>query len=83
MATLTIRNIDPVVKERLRLQAAEHGHSIEAEVRRILLAALENAAPQLPERNLYARIRARFGPLDGVDLDLPARQPAREPPRFD
>ena len=38
---------------------------------------------RLPERNLYERIRARFEPLGGVDLELPPRDPAREPPRFD
>jgi hypothetical protein len=34
-----------------------------------------------PERplapDLYQRIRARFGPLGGVDLDLPPPEPAR------
>ncbi len=33
MATLTIRNLDPAIKERLRVRAAEHGRSMEAEVR--------------------------------------------------
>jgi hypothetical protein len=33
--------------------------------------------------NLYARIRARFAPFVGVDLELPLREPGREPPRFD
>ena len=40
MATLTIRDLDKAVKERLRVRAAEHGHSMEAEVRRILRSAL-------------------------------------------
>ena len=39
MATLTIRNLDQAVKERLRVRAAEHGHSMEAEARRILQTA--------------------------------------------
>jgi plasmid stability protein len=55
---------------------------MEAEARRILQAALREAVrPQ--ERNLYERIRARFEPLGGVDLELPPRDPARDPPRFD
>jgi hypothetical protein len=29
MATLTIRNFDDALKERLRVRAAEHGHSME------------------------------------------------------
>jgi plasmid stability protein len=80
MATLTIRNIDAAVKERLRVRAAEHGHSMEAEARRILQMALNTRAP---ERNLYERIRARFAPLGGVELELPPREPGPEPPRFD
>jgi plasmid stability protein len=81
MATLTIRNLDQVVKERLRLRAAEHGHSMEAEARRILQAALGSSRPP-PSRNLYERIHARFAAIGGVDLDLPPREPVREPPRF-
>src|SRR5215207_9896615 len=36
MASLTIRNIDDALKTRLRIRAAERGHSMEAEARRIL-----------------------------------------------
>ena len=82
MAMLTIRNLDPAVKERLRLRAAEHGRSMEAEARGILQAAL-GETPRPPARNLYERIHARFAALGGVDLDLPPRQLVREPPRFD
>ena len=81
MATLTIRNLDADLKERLRVRAAQHGHSMEAEVRNILRTILSE--PQLPATNLYQRIRARFAPWGGVDLDLSPRQPAPEPPRFD
>jgi antitoxin FitA len=80
-SSLTIRNLDPELKERLRIRAAEHGHSMEAEVRRILRATLVTTRP--PGRNLYERVRTRFAPLGGVDLALPPREPAREPPRFD
>ncbi len=33
-------------------------------------------------RNLAAAIRARVGPPSRVDLELPAREPMREPARF-
>ncbi|WP_414653816.1 FitA-like ribbon-helix-helix domain-containing protein, partial [Geminicoccus sp.] len=33
MASLTVRNLDPTVKERLRVRAARHGRSMEEEVR--------------------------------------------------
>jgi plasmid stability protein len=36
MPTITIRNLDEKVKQRLRVLAAEHGRSMEAEVREIL-----------------------------------------------
>jgi plasmid stability protein len=81
MSSITIRNLDTAVKERLRVRAAEHGHSMEAEARRILQAALSGPRPS--GRNLYERIHARFAALGGVDLELPPREPARGPPRFD
>jgi plasmid stability protein len=81
MATLTIRNLDAALKERLRVRAARHGHSMEAEVRDILRDTLTE--PERPVVNLYQRIRSRFSPLGGVDLELPPREPAPEPPRFD
>ena len=34
--TLTVRNLDEAVKQKLRLQAARHGRSMEAEARDIL-----------------------------------------------
>ena len=81
MATLTIRNLDAALKERLRVRAAQHGHSMEAEVRDILQDTLNE--PERPAVNLYQRIRSRFAPLGGIDLELPPREPAPEPPRFD
>jgi hypothetical protein len=81
MSMLTIRNLDPALKERLRVQAARHGRSMEAEARAILADAV--ASPPLPARNLYERIRARFAPLGGADdLVLPPRLPDRAPPSF-
>jgi plasmid stability protein len=82
VSSITIRNLERAIKERLRVRAAEHGHSMEAEARRILQAAL--SGPGRPkDLNLYQRIHARFAPLGGVNLELPPREPAREPPRFD
>jgi antitoxin FitA len=82
VSSITIRKLHPTVKERLRVRAAEHGHSMEAEARRILQTALKGSEPPAG-RNLYERIQARFAPLGGLDLELPAREPVREPPRFD
>lgn len=82
MSSITIRNLDPAIKERLRVRAAEHGHSMEAEARRILQTALSGSG-RPKSQNLYERIHARFAPLGGVDLDLPPRERTREPPSFD
>jgi plasmid stability protein len=82
MTSITIRNLDPALKERLRIRAAEHGHSMEAEARRILQTSLKEPE-RPPGRTLYERIHARFAPLGSVDLEPPPREPGREPPRFD
>jgi antitoxin FitA len=82
MSSITIRNLDPALKERLRVRAAQHGQSMEAEARRILQTALV-AAGVPAARNLYDRIHGRFARLGGVELELPPREAAREPPRFE
>lgn len=79
MPTLTIRHLPEEVKRRLRIRAAEHGRSMEAEVRAILEQSLEGQGP--PE-NLAEAIRRRVAPFGGVELELPERTPAREPPDF-
>jgi len=77
MATMTIRNIDDQLKARLRVQAAIHGRSMEDEARDILRAAL--SAEPTRGGTLVAAIRARIEPLGGIDLELPAREPIRDP----
>ena len=82
MSSITIRNLDPAIKERLRVRAAEHGHSMEAEARSILQDTL-NAPHRKPARSFYGRIHDRFATLGGIELELPSREPGGEPPRFD
>ncbi len=79
MASVTIRNLDPRLKERLRLRAAKHGRSMEEELRVILRITLDRDADAPPR--LGSAIRRRFGSLGGVDLDLPGRGPIRTPPK--
>ncbi len=80
MASITIRNLDEEVKTQLRIRAARKGRSMEEEARRILREAV-GRKPR--SRDLASLMRAHFGPLNGVDLELPPREPAREPPTFD
>ena len=42
MAVMTIRDLDDEVRDRLRVRAAQHGRSMEAEVRAILTSAVES-----------------------------------------
>ena len=70
MHTLTVRNIEPKIKDKLRQAAAAHGRSMEEEVRTILRNALAQPAPAA---GLGSRIHARFAALGGVELSLPKR----------
>ena len=82
MASITVRNLDDDVKTKLRLQAARHGRSMEAEVREIIRRGIEDTQTNETVADLFAR---NFGPDNGFDLDpyLPERTPMREPPSFD
>ena len=80
MASITIRNLDDEVKTKLRVRAATNGRSMEEEVRTILREVVGRESQPV---NLAQAIRARVAPLGGVELDLPAREPMREPPEFD
>jgi len=81
MATMTIRNIDDQLKARLRVQAAIHGRSMEDEARDILRAAL--SIEPVRGKTLVEAVRARIEPLGGIELDLPPREPMREPVDLD
>jgi plasmid stability protein len=70
MAALSIRDLDDEVRERLRVRAAEHGRSMEAEVRAILTDAVGLASGPT---GLAQALLARFGDLGGVELELPER----------
>jgi plasmid stability protein len=81
MTTLTIRNVNPLLKEKLRVRAAHNGRSMESELRQILNAALTDERPA--ELNLAEAIRRRFAPLGGVELEPHPRQAVGEPPSFE
>lgn len=75
MAAVSIRDLDDAVRDRLRVRAARHGRSMEAEIRAILTEAV---SPPSGHQGMAQALLARFGGLGGVDLELPAR---REAPR--
>ena len=57
MAQLIIRNLDDELVARLKLRAAEHGRSAEAEHREILREALA-AEPRRSFKELAAKVRS-------------------------
>ena len=79
MATLTVRNLEDDVVSQLRVRAAEHGRSAEAEHREIFhaavagddqLAARRQAADRLAD---FRRRTARRGPACATELLSEAR----------
>jgi plasmid stability protein len=68
MPSLSVRRIDRDVYERLRIRAAQHGVSMEEEVRRILRRSVA-----APER--LGDLALQYFGTNGVELELPPREP--------
>lgn len=79
-AAITIRKLEETVKNQLRVQAAEHGRSMEEEAREILRNALNPSAAEPVD--LSITVRRRFAALGGVDLPETTREPIRRAPDF-
>lgn len=77
MAVLTIRNLPDDVHRALRAQAAQHGHSTEAEVRNILAVAVKPETRVLMGNALSALGR-EIG-LTNEDVELLQRARDRAP----
>lgn len=56
MATLTVRNLPDTTRDAIRVAAARHGRSMEAEVRVVLEATFKPVKPQLTVQERLARI---------------------------
>ena len=70
MAAVSVRDLDERVRERLRIRAAQHGHSMEAEIREILTNAV---SPPADHPGLAQALLSRFGDLGGFELVVPPR----------
>ena len=70
MATLTIRDLDEELRSQLRIRAAQHGRSMEAEVRVILREALMRSPAA---ERLGSRLHQRFAAVGGFEVEPPAR----------
>ena len=81
MASITVRDIPDATKENLRIHAAQHGQSLEAYVRHILL---EVSRKDVPDRGTILEIAGQyFGEGQGIDLALPERRSTRHTVTFD
>ena len=67
--TLTIRNLDEGVKRRLRLRAASHQRSMEAEAREILAASLAGTSPLAGDESDAVERRRRIEAVVGIWKD--------------
>lgn len=66
MTAITIRQLPPEVKQRLRMRAAAHGRSMEAEAREILVHALDQT--QRMDISWIEQLIEVGDELGGVDL---------------
>jgi plasmid stability protein len=63
MATLTIRNLPDEVRDRIRREAAEHGRSMEAEVRRTLSEHYRHRLSAEQISKMLDELNAKIPPL--------------------
>ena len=81
MVSIIMCNVDEGMERPLRIRAAENGRTMEQEACGILRAVLDEDIA--PTKNLGTAIHELFKPLGGVELEIPPREPMREPPWFD
>jgi plasmid stability protein len=79
MAAVTIRNLPPETHRALRVRAAQHGRSTEAEIRDILEEAVR-PRNRVKLGSLLAQIGREVG---GVDLDIERDKTPAEPMSFE
>jgi plasmid stability protein len=80
MSDITIHQLEPALISRLEQCAAQHGHTIEAEIKAILHSVL-NPKPAT-QINLSMAIDQRFAHLGDFDIPETEREPIRKAPNF-
>lgn len=81
MSNITIHQLEPDLTHRLEQRAAEHGHTIEAEIKSILASVLTSEPS--PQIDLATAIERRFANLGEFDIPETPRDPMRTPPSFE
>jgi plasmid stability protein len=79
MASLNVRNLSEQTHKALRIRAAQHGRSVEAEIRAILDDAV-NPRERVGLGSMLTAIGRDFG---GVDLDIERDKTPAEPANFE
>jgi antitoxin FitA len=82
MASMTIRNLPDETKRLIRLRAAGNGRSMEEEVRELLVRDFKPKTTAKSEVSWVQQIVASFQEIGGADLELPPREPMRDPIDF-
>jgi antitoxin FitA len=70
MNDITVKNLEPSLKEKLRLAADINGCTMEEEARNILHEHFKESAHV---RGMGDRMHARFSAIGGIELELPSR----------
>jgi plasmid stability protein len=70
MGQLTVRKVDDEIIRRLKIRAAEHGRSAEAEHREILTQVLLPEAKAADFWELARKLREETGPVPGDSTDI-------------
>jgi antitoxin FitA len=73
MSDITIHQLEPAITSRLEQRAAQHGHTIEAEIKAILHSVL-NPKPQI---DLSTAINQRFANLGDFDIPETSKEPIK------
>ena len=79
MAVITVRNLPEQTHRALKVRAAEHGRSTEAEIREILKAAVQPKSG----RKLGSEIAAIAERLGGFEFETVRDQTPAEPASFE
>ncbi|MBE0532082.1 MAG: plasmid stability protein [Rhodospirillales bacterium] len=79
MAVVTVRNLPEETHRALKLRAARHGRSAEAEIRHIL----EEAVRPKTRLKIGSELAAFGQRFEGVDLDIARDQAPTEPAVFE
>jgi antitoxin FitA len=82
MASITIRNLPEATKQRLRIRAAERGHSMEEEARRLIERGLAPVSKPSGGQNWVEDMVTRMRAIGEAEFETPPGEPIGEPVDF-